>query len=215
MITLKDIFKGDYPVTQTYGANPSYYGQFYIYGVKQRGHEGVDWATPIGTEITAPFDGTVLRSGWQGDFPGYGNVVVLWDEAQKVAVWYAHLSEAHVGRGEKVKAGDVLGKTGNTGNSTGPHLHFAIVNTDAYGNRLNQYDGMGGFFNPLNSALVKWELGKPVVNEWVSKVDKLKIAVDRVKAEFDSQLANANVNKQELYKSIISKLNKIVQTGSL
>lgn len=214
MYKLSDIFEGDYSITQTYGANPSYYGQFYIYGVKMKGHEGVDWATPTGVKILAPFDGKVLRAGWQNDFPNYGNAVCLWDPIQKCAVWYAHLSEVHVAPGNIVKKGTVMGKTGNTGNSTGPHLHFGIVETDANGNRLNQYNGWGGFINPLGPQ-VKWELGTPVVDEWVAKVDKLKIAIDRVKAELDSQLSNSNVNKKELYQNTINKLQRIVNTGSL
>ena len=214
MYNLSDIFEGDYPITQTYGANPSYYGQFYIYGVKMKGHEGIDWATPVGVKILAPFDGVVLRAGWQNDFPNYGNAVCLWDSVQKCAVWYAHLSEVHVAVGNNIKKGFVMGKTGNSGNSTGPHLHFGIVETDANGNRLHQYDGWGGFINPLGSN-INWILGKPVVNEWVKKLDKLKIAIDRVKAELDSQMSNKDLDRKSLYEATIRKLREIVNTGSL
>lgn len=214
MYNLSDIFEGDYPITQTFGANPSYYGQFYIYGVKMKGHEGVDWGTPVGVKILAPFDGVVLRAGWQNDFPNYGHAVCLWDSVQRCAVWYAHLSEVYVGVGNAVKKGFVMGKTGNSGNSTGPHLHFGIVETDANGNRLNQYDGWGGFINPLGSKIT-WTLGKPVVDEWVKKLDKLKIAVDRVKAELDSQMTNKNLDRKALYEATIRKLREIVNTGSL
>jgi len=215
MIILKDIFEGDYPVSQIYGANPSYYGQFYLYGVKMKGHEGVDWATPMGVKILAPFDGVVLRSGWQTDFSNYGNAVCLWDPVQRCAVWYAHLSEVHVAVGQKVTAGAVMGKTGNSGNSTSPHLHFGLVLTDANGNRLNQYDGWGGFINPLSSNNVKWELGTPAVDEWVKKLDKLKISVDRVKSELDSELANPNIDRKSTFEKTISKLDRIVKAGSL
>jgi len=214
MYSLTDIFEGDYPITQTFGANPSYYGQFYIYGVPMKGHEGVDWGTPVGVKILAPFDGVVLRAGWQNDFPNYGNAVCLWDSVQKCAVWYAHLSEVHVAVGNNIKKGFVMGKTGNSGNSTGPHLHFGIVETDANGNRLHQYDGWGGFINPLGSN-INWILGKPVVNEWVKKLDKLKIAIDRVKAELDSQMSNKDLDRKSLYEATIRKLREIVNTGSL
>lgn len=158
MYILSDIFKGNFPVSQSFGNNPAYYGQFYIYGVKMKGHEGVDFATPVGTPILAPFDGIVLRQDYQSDFANYGKIVVLWDKVQKCAVWFCHLNDENTSTGQSFKKGDVLGHTGNTGNTTGPHLHFGMVETDAYGNRLHAYDGYGGFIDSMG-PLVRWELG--------------------------------------------------------
>lgn len=213
MYTLSDIFEGDYPVSQTFGANPSYYSQFYIYGIKQKSHEGVDFATPIGIKIISPFPGKILRVGQQNDFPLYGNVVVVWDPVQKCAVWFCHLSEIHVTVGQTVNIGQDLGKTGATGNVQGPHLHFGLVETDSNGNRLHQNDGYGGFINSLDSSKVKWVLGPPPIDPYVAKFDQLKIIIDRLQQETD--VLNSQVDKKGAYDATITKINKIAATGSL
>ena len=218
-IILSDIFEGNYPVSQTFGANPAYYGQFYIYGVKQKGHEGVDFATPIGVNIKAPFDGRVLRVGYQTDFSNYGKVVVLWDSVQKCAVWFCHLSETNVAIGAQIKKGQIMGKTGSTGNVTGSHLHFCIVYTDANGNRLNAGDGYGGFFDCLDPNKVQWVLGggstQPSIDPYTKKLDDLKIAIDRLQHELASDMTNPNANKQQLFNDTIAKVKKIADTGTL
>lgn len=176
MYTLSDIFKGNYPVTQPFGANPSYYGQF---GLK--GHEGIDWGTPTGTPITSPFSGIVLRQDYQTDYRNYGKVVVVWDPVQKCAVWFCHLSVEDVITGQKVNKGQVLGKTGATGNVTGPHLHFGLVETDAYGSRLNSNNEYVGFVNANNPNLVKWELAStsPPALTSDQKIDKIRGIIGR------------------------------------
>lgn len=218
-IILSDIFQGNYPVSQTWGADPKYYGQFYIYGVKQKGHEGVDFATPIGVNMVAPFDGKVLRVGYQADFSNYGKVVVLWDSVQKCAVWFCHLSETSVAMGAQIKKGQIIGKSGSTGNVTGPHLHFCIVLTDANGNRLNQYDGYGGFFDSLDPNKVQWALGggvtQPPIDPYTKKLDDLRVAIDRLEHELSSEMGNPNVNKQQLFNDTIAKVKKIADTGTL
>lgn len=155
--TLSDIFKGDFPVTQYYGQRPEYYSQFGF-----RGHEGLDFGTPSGTPILAPFDGKIIRDNDPVN-NAYGNHIVVWDPAQKCAVWYCHLRDNNVSLGQIVKKGQVLGSTGSTGNSTGPHLHFNFVETDANGNRLNLNNGYKGFLNSLDPNLVKWILGTPPI----------------------------------------------------
>lgn len=149
-----DIFKGDYSVSQDYGNNPTYYSQF---GLK--GHEGVDWATPPGVPILAPFDYKILRDNDDFKNNNYGDYIVVWDPIQKCAVWFCHLSENYVSLGQTGKKGDILGKTGNSGNSTGPHLHVNFVETDAQGNRLNTNNGYQGFLNILDATLVEWKIG--------------------------------------------------------
>lgn len=136
---LSDIFTGNHPVSQIYGANPQYYSQFGL-----NGHEGVDYATPIGVNVLAPFDGEVIRDNDNPVGNAYGNHVVIWDPIQKCAVWHCHLSSNSVVVGQKVKRGQVVGKTGNSGNSSGPHLHENFVETDASGNRLNMNNGKQG-----------------------------------------------------------------------
>jgi murein DD-endopeptidase MepM/ murein hydrolase activator NlpD len=87
-----------------------------------RMHNGNDFATPVGTPIVAMSSGTVTFVGQDG---GYGNKIEIeyWDGSVS---WYAHLNDFNVTVGQQVSPGDLVGHTGNTGSSTGPHLHLEI-----------------------------------------------------------------------------------------
>lgn len=86
-------------------------------------HKGVDWATPTGTSVYASCGGTVAKAGWGS---GYGYVVYINHEDGK-QTRYGHLSKVLVSVGQSVKQGDRIALSGNTGVSTGPHLHFEIL----------------------------------------------------------------------------------------
>jgi murein DD-endopeptidase MepM/ murein hydrolase activator NlpD len=87
-----------------------------------RNHKGVDLGIPRGTSVVAMRDGTVTKAGWG---TGYGNVIYIkHDEGYETR--YAHLTSFNVRPGTKVKQGQVIGKSGNTGVGSGPHLHFEI-----------------------------------------------------------------------------------------
>lgn len=101
-------------------------------------HSGQDFAVPIGTDVHAVHDGVVVKAGpWgAGDGPAYGNAIVI-KHASGEYSQYAHLSKVEVKVGETVKKGEEIAKSGNTGNSTGPHLHFEIRTTPNYGSAVN------------------------------------------------------------------------------
>lgn len=86
-------------------------------------HKGVDWATATGTAVKASNGGTVTKAGW-GNSYGY---VIFIDHSDGRQTRYAHLSKILVSVGQKVKQGDKIALSGNTGVSTGPHLHFEIL----------------------------------------------------------------------------------------
>lgn len=86
-------------------------------------HKGVDWATPVGTAVFASSAGTVTRAGWGS---GYGYVVYI-NHADGRQTRYGHLSKVLVKNGQKVEQGQRIALSGNTGRSTGPHLHFEIL----------------------------------------------------------------------------------------
>jgi murein DD-endopeptidase MepM/ murein hydrolase activator NlpD len=86
-------------------------------------HPGTDIVSSAGTPIFAADSGVVVFSGWHNW--GYGNLVVL-DHGNDWSTLYAHLSLIYVGCGEIVSQGDVIGTLGNTGNSSGPHLHYEM-----------------------------------------------------------------------------------------
>lgn len=127
-------------ISQIFGVNRADYSRFSVDGVPLLGHNGVDFATPVGTEILA------VDSGWVAevaeDAPGYGKYIKIihaWGESL-----YAHLSVQGVVFNQRVMRGERIALSGNTGNSTGPHLHFGL--------RINPYsrkDGWGGYTDPL------------------------------------------------------------------
>lgn len=86
------------------------------------GHNGLDFGIVVGTPVEATMDGKVVYAGWNNQ--GYGNLVIVENGAYKT--YYAHLSSIPVSVGDSVNAGATIGLSGNTGNSTGPHLHYEI-----------------------------------------------------------------------------------------
>lgn len=88
----------------------------------RRFHEGMDFTAPTGTDIYATGNATVTFVGWK---QGYGNCVIL-SHGFNYETLYAHLHKAIVRQGQKVKRGDVIALVGNTGKSTGPHLHYEV-----------------------------------------------------------------------------------------
>lgn len=85
-------------------------------------HTGADFASAYGTPIYATADGTVTYAGWKS---GYGRVVVI-EHAFGLETRYAHQSKIRVTKGQKVSRGDRIGDMGNSGNSTGTHLHYEV-----------------------------------------------------------------------------------------
>jgi murein DD-endopeptidase MepM/ murein hydrolase activator NlpD len=83
-------------------------------------HTGLDIPVPIGTSVLASADGTVIRAGWNS---GFGNCVII-QHKNGVQTLYGHNSELVVKKGDVVKQGQVIAKSGNTGRTTGPHCHF-------------------------------------------------------------------------------------------
>jgi murein DD-endopeptidase MepM/ murein hydrolase activator NlpD len=86
-----------------------------------RFHSGTDLAAPLGTPVLAAYAGQVVLADFLG---GYGLTVAVNHTQDTQQTLYAHLSEVFVQAGDTVKQGDVIGRVGSTGNSTGPHLHF-------------------------------------------------------------------------------------------
>ena len=86
-------------------------------------HTGVDFAVPQGTDIIAVADGKVSNANWG---KSYGTQIVQKIEGQDAWVIYAHLLKSLVKAGDEIKKGQHIGESGNTGNSSGPHLHFEM-----------------------------------------------------------------------------------------
>jgi murein DD-endopeptidase MepM/ murein hydrolase activator NlpD len=86
-------------------------------------HAGIDLAGPVGTPIYATADGTVSEAGYNNG--GYGNLIKL-DHGRGIETRYGHLSTFTVRAGERVKRGQMIGRMGSTGRSTGSHLHYEV-----------------------------------------------------------------------------------------
>ena len=103
-------------------------------------HKGMDFTAPIGTEIYATGDGVVEKVGWVG---GYGKTIMI-NHGFGYKTRYAHCSKYNCRKGQKVKRGDLIGFVGNTGQSSGPHLHYEVFKNNRQINPVNF------FFNDLS-----------------------------------------------------------------
>jgi murein DD-endopeptidase MepM/ murein hydrolase activator NlpD len=124
------------------------------YGVRYTGanakkgrHKGVDFATKVGTPVYATVSGVVNHAGTNGVGPtrgwgsAYGTQIIINNDKfadGSAGYWsgYMHLSKVKVKRGQRVKKGQLIGYTGNTGSSTGPHLHLEVQRTRFWGGWL-------------------------------------------------------------------------------
>ena len=149
-------------ITQYFG-----YTRFALSGAYSgNAHNGVDFGAPTGTTIFAPLSGTVRAVGNTDSVPGcysWGKWLLI-DHPNGLSTLYAHLSHIGVSNGERVNTGDVIGFVGNTGYSTGPHLHFTVYVSEAVqvrrfnqfkavtscGAALSPFAAVEGYLNPLD-----------------------------------------------------------------
>lgn len=127
-------------ISQKFGENPQVYSRF-----KMLGHNGLDFAIPENTEILACFDGTITKIGY--DATGYGNHI-RYRDGNGCEVICGHLNQISVSEGAQITTGQIIGLSGNTGFSTGPHLHFGMR---IYKNGCvqNYCNGYFGYVDPL------------------------------------------------------------------
>lgn len=132
------------PVSQHFGSNPN--------SIQPNGHTGVDFAIPVGTPLYAPDSGNIEFEGWASTLsasnpwwiaPAYAGIVVLINHNDGFISLHGHLSSTVVNNGQFVEKGQLIGYSGSTGLSTGPHLHYEIL-----GWPLQPYNGFYGRINP-------------------------------------------------------------------
>jgi murein DD-endopeptidase MepM/ murein hydrolase activator NlpD len=105
---------------------------------KMRLHKGVDLAAPEGTKIVAALPGTVVSAGYEN---GYGNSVLI-QHAGGLQTRYGHLGSINVKAGDHITSDQFLGTVGDTGRSTGPHLHFEVIRMGKAVNPLSRMAGL-------------------------------------------------------------------------
>jgi len=126
-------FKGDFRLSQSFGANPDMYAKY-----NYKGHNGMDWALPSGTEIIAPHAGKVIEAALDAD--GYGWYLKI--ENDKEGSVLGHNKELKVKVGDIVSEGQLIAISDNTGYSTGPHCHWGY-----YLLPRDRANGYGGFID--------------------------------------------------------------------
>lgn len=133
-------------ISQQFGTNPN--------SIQPNGHTGMDFAIPVGTSVKAAGAGTVVWADWATKLsasnpwwiaPAYAGIVVVIDHGNGLLTLYAHLNSTPLNVGNRVSQGQEIGKSGNTGLSTGPHLHFEVI-----GWPLQPYNNYYGRLNPNN-----------------------------------------------------------------
>jgi murein DD-endopeptidase MepM/ murein hydrolase activator NlpD len=142
--------------TQSFGytkfalANPGVY--------KNNMHNGIDLGAPVGTKIYAPMSGTIRNTGNTDAVPGcysWGKWMLI-DHPNGLSTLFAHLSHIDVTPGQQVATGEVVGYTGNTGYSTGPHLHYTLyVSAAVQVKQFNQFKavtGCGAALSPFSAV---------------------------------------------------------------
>lgn len=151
-IILQRTFKG-WPITQLFGetefakAHPTYYSG----GV----HKGIDFGMPEGTPIQATHSGIVVRAVTE-PYNGRGKFVIIWDQKQRIATKYFHMSYVNVKKGDYVEERQCIGAVGNTGFSKGSHLHFSLVRVDEEGFVIDIKNRYQGNIDPYDKNIVEW-----------------------------------------------------------
>lgn len=177
-------FKNDFILTQGFGENPDSYKRFGLLG-----HNGLDYGLPTGTEVIAPHDGKIIEA--TNDPLGYGNYLKI--ENDKEGSVLAHLKDFLVKAGDIVKEGQVIAHSDNTGNSTGPHLHWGY-----YLFPRDRSNGYAGFIDQLSlisnsqQAIID-ELRVQRDNNWnsfqeeVTKNTKITKLLEEVKKQYEDE----------------------------
>ena len=198
------LYEGDdAPITQRFGANPASYAKF---GLK--GHNGIDFGIPTGTKLFSCIDGTVIEA--RSDPTGYGNYIKI--ENNECGVLYGHLKSFGVTVGQSVKAGQVIGVSDNTGNSTGPHLHFGV-----FPKPRNSANGYGGYIDPLDPNLVTWveDVVEPTTDEQLlvlqTKVANLQMLLDQSTAQVKA-LQKQDLLEDDKLRGVVKNIEEVIKS---
>lgn len=151
-------FSGNFILTQQFGVNKANYVQFGL-----QGHNGLDYALPTATQVIAPHDGKVIETGDEGT-RGYGRYIKI--ENTKEGSVMAHLQTFQVKVGDMVSERQPIALSDNTGNSTGPHLHWGY-----YLFPRNRQNGYAGFINQL--PLIT-SAGTPPTSDLQKQLDEMR-----------------------------------------
>lgn len=166
-------------ITQFFGSNAAYYSKFGF-----NGHEGADIVPITGTwDYSCVEGGKVVRDTDDIRIAGaYGNKVVIWNPDTLRAWWYCHNEKNIVQLGQVVKTGERIARMGQSGNTTGPHIHLGLRMSNKDGIAINLNNGYKGFVDPLPVMLKLAGEGAVMPDEYkgldLSNKESMKAAVD-------------------------------------
>ncbi len=161
MDNFKHPIPANFRVSQVFGDREYFYQKL---GFKA--HPGIDFAVPLNTKVVSASWGEVCEIGWSKK--GWGIYIKV--KHEKVVSLYAHLNTIKVVRGCYVTQGQLLGYSGNTGNSSGPHLHFGIYDSK------KQDNGYKGYIDPLPFL-------KKINNNFSGAVQKIQAEINQIKKD--------------------------------
>lgn len=138
-------------ISQKFGGNVATYKRFGL-----AGHNGWDLPDAVGTDVWSVADGKVIDVGDEGAKNGYGRYIKIQHDGFQTT--YGHLSKQLVVVGQTVKAFEHIGEMGNTGFSTGSHVHLTLKETDGNGLILNKGNGFNGAIDPAPYLFDKWAI---------------------------------------------------------
>lgn len=178
-------------ISQNFGMNPQNYIKFGDYG-----HNGIDLRCIEGTDLFSPIDGEITEVGWQPT--GYGLFYRIKNDFFECIL--AHLKENYLAKGSKVIKGQLIGKTGNTGNSTGPHLHFGVRIAGMSNPQISNYSDPIWYLNreDLDIARLQKELDNCRQNgdTQIVQIEKLQNDLEQI----GRSLAQAEIDREVLRK---------------
>lgn len=149
-------------ITQFFGARPEVYKQFGL-----AGHNGLDFRAKIGTPVYASIDGKIKNIKSK---TGYGNHIK--QQNKDFQVCYGHLDSFACPNGSYMRAGELVGHSGNSGFSSGPHVHFGVRRLGLFGKVKNYNNGYKGWINPcifLNAIEKEMNLIEKILKLFKSK----------------------------------------------
>ena len=200
-------FNGNFRLTQLFGENPEMYKRFGLLG-----HNGVDIGLPTGTQVVAPHGGKVLEA--TNDPTGYGLYLKI--ENAKEGSILAHLQSFQVKVGDTVSEGQPVALSNNTGNSTGPHLHWGYYpiprdRTNGYSGCINQLPLLTQPIPPIDQQAVIDELRTARDTNWnlyQTQITETNKAKERI-TELEGKVSACEREKKDFQDATITLNNKI------
>ena len=180
-----------------------------------RPHTGIDYAMPEGTPINAVGDGVIKKVIDYGDTNAGKAVVMQLDDGKTVI--YGHLRNFKAVEGQQISKGDVIAYSGNTGHSTGPHLHFAVKENGEYIDPIVYDDAIQSMGDEEKLNIFQKAINRVMENGKVDAYDPVSFVETVINRMFDSAglaLKNGMINAYEAMYSVLPEIGAVITLGA-